>query len=235
MWSLFIWLSRTSFNNHDLDQWFSTCGPQKYFAVKKSYLHNELFIPWHCQKSCRKLRWMRIDLFFVFFWSTENTPKMAFSGAKTFFFFEITCLRPEKPFEFWWRPFFLEITWFWQKNRHNVIQDWWRFGSSSFTDVSSFQKSYPPFCETLASERLQAQASEKMQLSNTFFVKTFFLEITWFWQKNRLNLIQDWWKFGSNSFTDVSSFQKSYSLFCETLATLLLRLVKNCNWAILSE
>ena len=24
----------------------------------------------------------------------------------------------------------------------------------------------------------------------------FFLEISWFWQKNRLNLIQDWWKFG---------------------------------------
>ena len=40
--------------------------------------------------------------------------------------------------------FFLEITWFWQKNRLNLIQDWWKFGSSSFTDVSSFQKSAPP-------------------------------------------------------------------------------------------
>ena len=41
-------------------------------------------------------------------------------------------------------------------------------------------------------------------------VKTlFFLEITRFWQKNRLNVIEDWWKFGSSSFTVVSSFQKS--------------------------
>ena len=38
----------------------------------------------------------------------------------------------------------------------------------------------------------------------------FFLEINWFWQKNRLNLIQDWWKFGSSSFTDVSSSKKAH-------------------------
>ena len=40
-------------------------------------------------------------------------------------------------------------------------------------------------------------------------VKTFFLVITWFWQKNRLNLIEDWWKFWSSLFTVVSNFHKS--------------------------
>ena len=28
------------------------------FGLKKSYLHDELFIPLHCQKACRKLRRM---------------------------------------------------------------------------------------------------------------------------------------------------------------------------------
>ena len=40
--------------------------------------------------------------------------------------------------------FFLEITWIWQKNCLNLIQDWWKFGSSSFAIVSSYQKSPPP-------------------------------------------------------------------------------------------
>ena len=64
-----------------------------------------------------------------------------------------------------------------------------------------------------------------------------FFCISWkspvFSQKNRFNLIQGWWKFGSSSFTDVSSFQKSPP--CKILATLLLKRVENCNWAILWE
>ena len=31
-------------------------------------------------------------------------------------------IQPEKPYQFWWRPFFLVITWFWQKNRLNLIE-----------------------------------------------------------------------------------------------------------------
>ena len=42
---------------------------------------------------------------------------------------------------------------------------------------------------------------------------TFFSEITCFWAKNRLNLIQEQWKFGSRSLTVVSTFQKSPSLY----------------------
>ena len=40
--------------------------------------------------------------------------------------------------------YFSEIIWFWQKNCLNLIQEWWKFGSSSFTVASSFQKSPPP-------------------------------------------------------------------------------------------
>ena len=99
-----------------LNQWFSTCRPwptehfavgTEHFDLKKLYLHDELFLPWHSQKACRGLRWMASWL--VFFYGDH-----LFSAVKAFefFFSEITCFRPEKPFEFWWKPFFLEITCF---------------------------------------------------------------------------------------------------------------------------
>ena len=62
--------------------------------------------------------------------------------------------------------FFLEITWFWQKKRLNLIQDWWKFGSSSLTDVSSFQKSPHPHLRNPG--YATAQDSGKLQLSNTW-------------------------------------------------------------------
>ena len=83
------------------------------------------------------------------------------------FFPDLTWSWSGKLTEFWWRPFFLrspnfagktvsilvktlflffmlEIIWFWQKNRPNLTQDWWKFWSRSFNVVSSFQKSPPP-------------------------------------------------------------------------------------------
>ena len=90
-----------------LNQWFSTCGPwstdrqQKYFAVghRAFWFKNVVFarwaVYWFGLNACRKLRWMASWLFF--FWRGKG---------------EITCFWPEKPFEFWWRSFCLEITWF---------------------------------------------------------------------------------------------------------------------------
>ena len=83
------------------------------------------------------------DLFPFFGDPLITVPKL----VKTFFL-EITWLRLEKSFQNW-RSFFLEITWFWQKHRLNFIQDWWKFRPSSFTVVSSFQKSPTPLCEIL--------------------------------------------------------------------------------------
>ena len=71
------------------------------------------------------------------------------------------------PTEIWWRPFFWRspnfgrknrfnfgedlflggIPWFWQKDCFNLIQNWRKFGSSSFTVVSSFQKA-PSFAKS---------------------------------------------------------------------------------------
>ena len=50
----------------------------------------------------------------------------------------------------------------------------------------------------------------------SILVKTFFLEITWFWQKNRLNLIQDRWKFGSSLFIVVSLPKKAPPPFAKS-------------------
>ena len=72
--------------------------------------------------------------------------------------------RPKNPSQFWWGPFFLEITCFWAEkpfqfppknqsqfriqfriNRLNLIRKQWKFGSRSLTVVSLFQKSPPSF------------------------------------------------------------------------------------------
>ena len=56
--------------------------------------------------------------------------------------------------------FFFEITWFWRKNRLNRIQDWWTFGSSSFTVVFTSQKS-PPLSEILAARLVPKLAEQR--------------------------------------------------------------------------
>ena len=87
------------------------------FGLKKSYLHDELFIPWHCQKACRNLNLFCLFVC-LFDWESLQTLRGMASWRVFFFCFffclEITRLRPEKPFEFWQRPFFffLEITCF---------------------------------------------------------------------------------------------------------------------------
>ena len=72
-------------------------------------------------------------------------------GWRPFFFFGDHLTSAGKTVSILVKTFFFEITWFWQKNRSNLIQHWWNFGSSWFTVVSSFQKSPPtPLCEFLA-------------------------------------------------------------------------------------
>ena len=62
-------------------------------------------------RSCERLAviWTRHVEFFVF-WSSPKVGQenwLNFGENLSFFFFlEITKSRPEKPFQFWWRPFF---------------------------------------------------------------------------------------------------------------------------------
>ena len=71
------------------------------FGLKKSYLHDELFIPWHCQKACRKLRWMASWHVFLFLFGDHpfSTEKTFEFWWRPFFYLEIVCFRMEKPFQ----------------------------------------------------------------------------------------------------------------------------------------
>ena len=72
-----------------------------------------------------------------------------------------------------------------------------RFGSRSSEVVAAIRPE-EPFKSVISAEK-----------SDSISVKTFSSEITCFWAKNCLNLIQEQWKFGSRSLTVVSTFQKS--------------------------
>ena len=110
-----------------LNQWFSTYGPwptggsQKYFAVshRAVWFEKVVFTQW------------------AIYWF-ESLQKVAVNGELTVFFFGGYLFSAGKTVWVLVKTFFLEITWFWQKNRINLIQDWWKFGSSSFTVISSF-------------------------------------------------------------------------------------------------
>ena len=66
---------------------------------------------------------------------SERLQKVAVNGELTCFFvffcLEIIRFRPEKPFEFWRRPFFLEITCFWPEkpfqSNSRLMKIWVKF------------------------------------------------------------------------------------------------------------
>ena len=89
--------------------------------------------------------WTRHVEFFVF-WSSPKVgqEKWLNFGKDLSFFFGDHLISAGKTVLVLWRRFFLEITWFWQKNSLNLIQDRWKFGSNSFTAVFTSQKSPPP-------------------------------------------------------------------------------------------
>ena len=125
------------------------CEPQSILVWKSRICTMSCLLIWF--ESLQKVAVNdELTVFFLFFfWKGDHL----FSAGKTVWILVKT--------------FFLEITWFWQKNRLNLIQDWWKFGSSSFTHVSSFQKSTPP--PPLRNPGYTtAQDSGKSQLSNTY-------------------------------------------------------------------
>ena len=144
--------------HNPLRQWSSTCGPQKYFVVghRAVWFEKVVFAQWAVYS---------LTL-------SESLQKVAVNGELTCFFcvWRSPVFNRKNRLNFDEDLFFLRSPVFGRKNHFNLIKNWCKFGSSSLTDVSSFQ---PPLQNA---GYATAQDSGKLQLSNTLRVgpwKTF--------------------------------------------------------------